>query len=38
MKKKYDEENIELKYREKNSSEEFERIFNIRSPKTLKQI
>ena len=34
MKKKYDEENIDLKFRDKNSSEEFERIYNIKTPKT----
>jgi hypothetical protein len=33
MKKKIDEEIIEHRSREQNSSEEFERIYNIRTPK-----
>jgi len=33
MKKKNDDENIEIKSRDLNSSEEFDKIYNIRTPK-----
>lgn len=38
MKKKNDDENIEIKSRDLNSSEEFDKIYNIRTPKIQNQI